>query len=268
MTARPRVLVVDDSPTVLLRAASILETQGYEVLTAATGEAGLEQARRAHPDAIILDVMLPGMNGYEVCLRLKEDEATRAIPVIMLTQRGTERDELEGKLAGALFYLTKPRSESDLIQRVAEALRATAPDGQAAPAGPGVSPPQTTILLVDDSPAILASVERLLSDRGYRVLTASTGETALQLAEQARPNLILLDIVLPKLDGYQVCLRLRQNPATQHIPVVMLSNRDRPIDQLWAFEAGAVSYVSKSEEPQELLQQLQAALRGLRGPAA
>ena len=254
MTARPRILVVDDSPTVLMRAVSILEAQGYDVLTAATGEAGLEQARQQRPDAIILDVMLPGMNGYEVCLRLKEDEATRAIPVIMLTQRGTERDELEGKLSGALFYLTKPRSESELLTHVSKALGAASPGGRASSA-------PATILLVDDSPAVLTSVERLLSDRGYRVLTASTGETALQLAEHAQPDLILLDIVLPELDGYQVCLRLRQNPATQGIPVVMLSNRDRPIDQLWAFEAGAVSYVSKSEQPDELLQRVQAALR-------
>jgi two-component system phosphate regulon response regulator PhoB len=118
-----KILVVEDNPDILELVAYNLEAQGYEVVRAMTGENGLSQAARTEPDLVILDVMLPGINGLDVCRKLKQQENTRAIPVILLTAKGEDTDIISGLELGADDYITKPFSPKVLIARVRALLR-------------------------------------------------------------------------------------------------------------------------------------------------
>lgn len=123
-----KILVVEDNPDILELVAYNLEAQGYEVTRAMTGENGLSQASRVGPDLVILDVMLPGINGLDVCRKLKQQEATRAIPVILLTAKSEDTDIISGLELGADDYITKPFSPKVLIARVRALLRRVGED--------------------------------------------------------------------------------------------------------------------------------------------
>jgi len=123
-----KVLVVEDNPDILELVAYHLEAQGYEVVRAMTGENGLAQAAKTAPDLVILDVMLPGINGLDVCRKLKQQEATRSIPVLLLTAKSEDTDIISGLELGADDYITKPFSPKVLVARVRAVLRRVSED--------------------------------------------------------------------------------------------------------------------------------------------
>lgn len=123
-----KILVVEDNPDILELVAYNLEAQGYEVTRAMTGENGLSQASRVQPDLVVLDVMLPGINGLDVCRKLKQSEATRSLPVILLTAKSEDADIISGLEIGADDYITKPFSPKVLIARVRALLRRISED--------------------------------------------------------------------------------------------------------------------------------------------
>lgn len=118
-----KILVVDDSPFILEIIETILEDSGFEVITADDGERAYTRATTESPDLMVLDLMLPKKNGYEVCKLLKGDERYRQIPIIMLTARVNEEDEIKGKAAGADVYMGKPFELDDLVSKVKELLK-------------------------------------------------------------------------------------------------------------------------------------------------
>lgn len=123
-----KVLVVEDNPDILELVAYHLEAQGYEVVRAMTGENALAQAGKTAPDLVILDVMLPGINGLDVCRKLKQQEATRSIPVLLLTAKSEDTDIISGLELGADDYITKPFSPKVLVARVRAVLRRVSED--------------------------------------------------------------------------------------------------------------------------------------------
>jgi DNA-binding response OmpR family regulator len=124
MEKNAKILVVDDSPFILEIIETILKDSGFEVITADDGEKALNKAKSELPDLMVLDLMLPKMNGYEVCKLLKSDEKYSNIPIIMLTARVNEDDEEKGRQAGANVYMGKPFELDDLVAKVRELLQA------------------------------------------------------------------------------------------------------------------------------------------------
>lgn len=120
---RPRVLIVEDEPNILLSLEFLLQREGYETTTAADGEEGLALVRQVRPDAVLLDIMLPRRNGYEVCQAIKADPELRAIPVIMVSAKGQEVEVQRGLELGAAAYVTKPFGNAEIL----EAVRAVLP---------------------------------------------------------------------------------------------------------------------------------------------
>ena len=118
MAAKKRVLVCDDDPVILRLLEVNLELEGFEVLTGTNGEEGVEIARREHPDLVILDIMMPRMDGYEACRQIKADEATQQIPVVFLSAKAQASDIEKGKSFGVAEYLTKPFDPTDLTDLV------------------------------------------------------------------------------------------------------------------------------------------------------
>ena len=114
-----KVLIIDDSPTERHVLAEILTKGGYEIITAQNGEEGIEKARAEHPDLILMDVVMPGLNGYQATRTLTRDEATKHIPIIVCTSKGQETDRIWGLRQGALDYIVKPVNGEDLLSKIA-----------------------------------------------------------------------------------------------------------------------------------------------------
>jgi DNA-binding response OmpR family regulator len=118
MAAKRRVLLVDDDPQLLLLISTTLGTSDFDLLEASDGEQALQVARRDHPDLVLLDVTMPGLDGFEVCRQLKSSPETTSIKVVMLTARGTDADRARGREVGADDYFAKPFSPIQLLKRV------------------------------------------------------------------------------------------------------------------------------------------------------
>jgi putative two-component system response regulator len=247
--SRPTVLVVDDDPANLQILNELLASQ-YEVRLANNGERGLQAAaQQPKPDAILLDVMMPGMDGYQMCALLKADEDTRDIPVLFLTSKAEmENAELAFELGGA-DYLTKPILPPVVRARVRTHVALHSSEMRARNRAASAPLRTPVVLVVDDTPANLQLLNDLLGEQ-YDLRIANSGERALNLAlREPFPDLVLLDIMMPGMDGYEVCRRLKADRRTKDIPVIFLTAKAEIEDEQAGFDAGAVDYITKPISP-------------------
>jgi signal transduction histidine kinase/CheY-like chemotaxis protein len=201
----PLVLVIDDDATVqdLLRRS--LNRDGFRVETAADGTSGLARARKLHPDIITLDVMMPGMDGWEVLAALKEDPETADIPVIVVSivdERGL------GFSLGAADYLTKPLDFS----RLSSVLNRHAKVGLG-----------RRVLIVEDNEATQELLQKRLTKEGWQVVAAGNGREALERLTQGPPDLVLLDLMMPEMDGFEFLEAFRKQPGCARTTVVVMT---------------------------------------------
>jgi CheY-like chemotaxis protein len=178
------------------------------VRTAAGGEAGLRMARELRPVAITLDVMMPEMDGWNVLSALKSELALRDIPVVMVTMLD---DPERGFTLGASDYITKPLDRHHLAQILK---KYTCPH------------PPCPVLMVEDDPATRSITRKILEKEGWKVTEAEDGRQALECMAQIRPSLILLDLMMPKMDGFEFVDRVRQRPEWRKIPIVVVTAKD------------------------------------------
>jgi CheY-like chemotaxis protein len=200
--------VIDDDPTVRELVKHVLSKEGYQVVEASEGGEGLLLARTAQPMAIVLDVLMRGMDGWEVLSQLKADEELAEIPVIMLT---IVDERNRGYLLGASDYLVKP-IEPDRLVRVLRKYQGIKPSGQ--------------LLIVEDDSLTREMMRRILEPMGWKVREASNGREGLERVAESRPELILLDLVMPEMDGFEFLSRLRQGRDGRSIPVVVVTGKD------------------------------------------
>ncbi len=201
------VLVIDDDPTVLDLLSRTLHKEGYRVATAGSGERGLELARELRPAIITLDVLMPGTDGWTVLAALKADPALAAIPVVMVTML---HDDEMGYAFGASEFLTKP-VERERLTAVLDRYRGGAPG---------------SILIVEDDHATRELVRRALEGDGWKVAEAGNGREALAALERGVPNVVLLDLMMPEMDGFEFVDALRQRDAWRAIPIVIMTSKD------------------------------------------
>ncbi|HEY9645258.1 MAG TPA: response regulator, partial [Chroococcidiopsis sp.] len=202
------LLVIDDDPTVHDLLQRSLSKQGFHIYSAYNAAEGLNLAREIHPDAITLDVMMPGTDGWSILSFLKNDPALADIPVIMLTMVDNKN---MGYALGASDYLTKPIDR----QRLSAVLHKYRCD----------SPP-CPILVVDDDPTNRDLLRQLLEKEGWHVTEADNGKVALECLQQSLPELILLDLMMPEMDGFSVVDALQTRDEWRSIPVVIVTAKD------------------------------------------
>ncbi len=233
------VLVIDDDATQRDLLRRFLAKEGFPAETANGGEEGLRLARQLRPLAITLDVMMPGMDGWSVLAALKADPDLRDTPVIMLTMVD---DQKRGLAMGAADYVTKPVDRAHLtqiLQRYA------------------CLEPPCTVLLVEDDVATREVMGTMLRKDGWAVLEATDGRQALDHVELKRPHLILLDLMMPEMDGFEFAASLRENEAWRDIPVVVLTAMDLSEEDRRRLEGQVQSVVQKSGQTQdEVLRQV------------
>lgn len=203
-----RILAIDDDPEALDIIKRFLVKDGFNVVTASSGEEGIRLAREIQPTAITLDVMMPGMNGWSVLRLLKADPELCNIPVIMLSMVD---DRTRGCALGAVDYLTKP-VDRDLLQKTLS--RYHSPDDNC------------PVLVVEDDPATRELIVKTLTSAGWVVFEAVNGQEALDMMSTAKPGLILLDLMMPVMDGFSFIAALRLEPEWRHIPVIVNTAKD------------------------------------------
>ena len=245
------VLVVDDDPGMLDLLGRLLARDGYRVATANSGEQGIELTRALHPQAVVLDVLMPHLDGWAVLSTLKNDDGTRAIPVIVLTML----DDSEMAFAlGAAEFMTKPVDR----QQLAGALRRC-----------GLVPREGTVLLVDDDPQARALMQRALADGRWQILEATDGREAFEVMQQRKPDLILLDWIMPGMGGLEFLTRLRASEQNQApTPVIIVTAQDLAGHEQGDLERYRALRISKSALTRTALQaQISLALRDTRAVA-
>jgi len=206
---RPLVLVVDDNPQAAEILARTMGTGGFRIKVAHTGPEALSMARDLKPVAITLDILLPEVDGWEVLNRLKADEATRNIPVIVVS---VVDNPALGRALGAFDYFVKPVDGKALLSRLSQYRFTTK-----VKSGP------VRVLVVDDEQANLDLLEALLEPAGFGVIRAGGGQEGIDLARSQMPDLILLDLMMPDLTGFDVVEALRAEEATRSIPIMVLT---------------------------------------------
>ncbi len=202
------VLIIDDDQTVRELMQSFLRKEGYRVEVASGGEEGLKRATELHPDVITLDVAMPRMDGWSVLSALKADPALHDIPVIMLTMVDNKS---MGYALGAAEYMMKPINRERLIAVIRKY---------------GSRRDQNPVLVVEDDPDTRYILKNTLEKDGWKVQTAANGRIALELATNRPPGLILLDLMMPEMDGFTFIDELRRVPDGRRIPVIVLTAKD------------------------------------------
>jgi GAF domain-containing protein/CheY-like chemotaxis protein len=244
--ASHHILVVDDEPHIgdLLRYQ--LEHAGYRVSVAHRGERALDIARREHPDLITLDILMAGMGGFEVLERLKADERTADIPVVIISIVA-ERENLMAM--GAVDFLPKPLQEVELLATIRRVL--------------GVGRAMARVLVADDDPDIVGWLRRVLEEQGCEVQEAGDGEAVLESVLASPPDVILLDLRMPKLDGREVITRLKLRDDTRDIPIIVItaSSVDKERDRVQILGLGAESFLTKPFTAAELVSEMEQVLR-------
>jgi signal transduction histidine kinase/CheY-like chemotaxis protein len=206
------VLVIDDDPEACEIIRRFLEKDGFTVVTASSGEDGLRLAHQLRPVAITLDVMMPDMDGWSVLRVLKTDPVLHMIPVIMLTMVD---DRTRGYSLGAVDYLNKPVDREQLHKALS---RYYCPED--------ICP----VLLIEDDTETREMMARNLDKAGWAVSEAGNGQEALEIMSDLQPRLILLDLMMPVMDGFDFLTELRARPEWQHIPVIVITAKDLTAD--------------------------------------
>jgi signal transduction histidine kinase/CheY-like chemotaxis protein len=238
---RVPVLVIEDSPEERLVYEKFLKGSSFQVVPTATVRQARQVLSALRPAAIVLDILLRGEDAWSLLAELKEQEATRDIPIIVVT---AVDDPHKGLALGADAYIVKPVERRRLLD---ELRRLTASNAI------------RRVLVVDDDEVSRYLIRRLLDDLPCVITEAATGDEGLQRARQDPPDAIVLDLVMPGLSGEELLTRLKAEPATSGIPVVMITSKILEDDERCRLEALALTIVSKSAEREEASAQIRAA---------
>jgi PAS domain S-box-containing protein len=234
-----KILVVDDERDILSLLQHHLNAQGYQVITATTGAQAIAKAISEKPDLITLDLLLPDRHGFDVLRELKERPQTTHIPVIVLS---VAQDETDGYRLGALDYIVKPVDENRLLESISQILHS-----------------KGKILIAEDTEDTATMLFELLSKYGYQTLLAANGYEALAVARREQPGLILLDLKMPGMDGYEALTHLKKDPQTRNIPILVMSAHavDPVQERLRLQEMGATDFFAKPLSLDVLLRGIQ-----------
>ncbi len=229
--AAPLALVVEDDDRAAELIAAQLSAEGYTVMRAATGEEGLVRAAKRRPQLITLDIFLPAMDGWEFMRRLNADARLADTPMVIISIS----DDLDRAFAlGARRVLQKPFAREELVAALAGLVQAR-PDGEAA-----------RVLVVDDNVQAVELVATVLQAEGCRVLRAYGGAEAIEAARSDPPDIVILDLMMPEVSGFEVARALRETARTARIPILVLTAKDLSADDRARLDGEASAILAKS----------------------
>ena len=278
--AKHKILIIEDEPVHLNVIKSKLEFEGYNVVTAMDGEEGFNLIKSEKPSLVLLDIILPKMNGFEVLEHLQKEGIS--VPVIVVSNSGQPVEVDKALKMGVRDYLVKAEfNPADVLEKVEGVL------GKASSRGERQAPPSATtasavselaagasqrenvktaagnkILTIEDDKFLRDLISQKLQREGFVALEAIDGEAGLKIAEEKHPDLILLDLILPSLDGFEVLRQLKAKTETAKIPVIVLSNLGQKEDMERAMSGGAEEFMIKAHfTPGEIIAKIKEILK-------
>lgn len=207
---KKKVLVIDDDPDAVYLLQENLDMEIFEVIGTRNGSQGVQLAINEKPDAILLDILMPGTDGWQLLHDFKANQQTKKIPVILLTI--VDKKALGFQL-GAAEYLLKPLDPTIVREALDRVIG-------------GISHRKKVILVVDDDPTVVDMIRQFLSEEEYQIESALDGQAGLEKIFTSKPDIILLDLMMPSVDGFQVIEKLRSDPVTCTLPVIVISAKD------------------------------------------
>ena len=273
-----RILIIEDNVDNQELMSYLLNAFGYATSCADNGVTGIELASKDQPDVILCDIRLPGIDGYEVARRLREDARLRTIPLIAITAFAMKEDRDRALVAGFKGYITKPITPETFVSEVVGFMRpehklnsihVPVTDNCIEPAQDAAGTNESlrgTILVVDNLQSNLDLARSIFEPSGFRVLVAQDIHSALAAAEQETPDVILSDVNMPEGSGFELASRVKRDPRFSTIPVVLISgtlSRDEA-GPFRAQAAGATKFLSRPIDPIVLLEEIQDCLNGSR----
>jgi PAS domain S-box-containing protein len=229
----PLVLVVEDDPAAAKLLSIYLSEAGFSVEVAADGDAGFERAKTLRPALITLDILIPKTDGWELLTRLKADQATASIPVVVVS---IIDEPGRGFSLGAADYLMKPVDRDVLVRVMQRVVQNHAPNQHG-----------KSVLVIDDDPVVLELMEAVLRPEGFEVLKAIDGGQGVQIARERNPALVVLDLLMPEMNGFEVVDEMHGSPQTAGIPIVVLTNRSLSREEKNRLNGRIIAIRQKSE---------------------
>jgi len=245
-----KILVIDDEPAIAQLIKINLEADGYEVDTALDGMEGIEKAKASPPDVITLDVLMPGMNGFQVMELLKKNPGTADIPVIFISiVEGPQKDR--GFYLGAVDFLTKPIEYGELLKSLKKIESSIGK----------VTGVKKEVLVIDDERDVTNLIKVNLEDQGYDVFVAYNGPDAIAIARERKPEVIILDLAMPGMDGFSVMKVLKQDKETEHIPIIVLTGHDTKGYKQKSLMLGAAQYMTKPFSEKDIVEEIKKVIK-------
>jgi two-component system, cell cycle response regulator len=273
---RNKILIVDDEPLDVKLLEASLSREDYRVFSAHDGPTAVEKVETIQPDLILLDIMMPSIDGYEVTRRLKTSAKTRDIPIILITSLTGIDDKNKGMQAGADEFLNKPVNTTELLARVKSLIRLKKYQEQLksrnksevsfvkstqsiASSKPEKEMP--VVLLVEDNENDLRLLRAHLNGQSYQMKYVRTGEEALSFCLKHKTDLLILDVILPGINGFGVCRQLKNNDATRKIQILMVTSLNDLESRIKGIEFGADDFLIKPIHKDEFIVRVRALLR-------
>jgi two-component system cell cycle response regulator len=256
-----RVLVVEDNSASLDLMVYLLKAFGHTPLSARDGIAGIEVARREVPDLVLCDIQLPRADGFEVCRQLKRSPKLRHIPLVAITAYAMVGDREKMLSRGFDGYLSKPINPQTFIADMAPYLRTMNVEPRVSPTTRNRAPVNVngaTVLVVDNSPANIKLSRSILESFGYRIIAATGVEEAMTFLRTGRPDLILSDVHMPVLDGFDFIKMVKADIHLRKIPFVMISSTVwGATERDHGLSLGAAQFIIRPIETQDLIDQIE-----------
>lgn len=277
-----KILIVEDEEVLLEVLKKKLENEGYDVLIAKDGEEGLKKFREEGPDLVLLDIIMPRMGGFEVMREIVKDPDLAKIPIIIISNSGQPIEIEEATKLGAVDYLIKAEfSPEDVVKKIRQNLATDKGhiSGMNVPVKTPVIEEKETkknlggnsgsrgdsggrILVIEDDRFLRDLIVQKLKKEGFVVLEAIDGEEGIKMTREHLTDLVLLDLILPGIDGFEVLKKMKEDSATKNIPVIILSNLGQKEDVERGLRLGAQDYLIKAHfTPGEIIEKVKGVLK-------
>ncbi len=250
------ILIVEDSKTQAKQLDAILKQLGYRIVITNSAREALFILKEQKPVIIISDILMPDIDGYQFCKLLKSDDKLKDIAVILLTQLSDPREIVKGLACGADDFIVKPYNEEFLLARIHATLALKTKQDTASKLA--------TILVVEDSPTQAEQIKYLLEDKGYAVMVAANGKEGFEVAKKFRPTIIISDIVMPVMDGYELAEKIKKDKDVRDIPIIFVTALTDRKDASRKASVVADGYFTKPYDDKYLISKIEALLTASR----
>lgn len=259
---KKKIVLIEDEATLADLLELRLEEEGFEVYVARDGAKGAQLVQDVKPDLVLLDMMLPILNGFGVLEALSTQGILSHMPVIIISNSGQPIEIERAKKFGVRDYIIKVNFDpEDVVRKVAQVLEGKTHSLKKKARKTAAKEKMRHVLSVEDDSVLSDALERKFEEKGYDLHKAVNGENALRILEKETIDAILLDIILPDMDGFAVLQKIKENPHTKNIPVIIVSNLGQKEEIERGLKSGASGYIVKANSlPKDILEKVESVI--------